>query len=137
MAKALRSYAQTSVSPGQSREGIEQLLRRVGVEVWRWTTGPAVEGIEFALPRPGKADVGYRLVIRFENQAERGRMLRVLYWYLKSKIEAIEEGLVSMEQEFLSHMLMPGGDTVYEAVAAEGLERLVAPAAIALPSPRG
>jgi len=135
--KALRSYAQTSVSPGQSRENIEKLLRRVGVEAWRWTTGPDVEGIEFALPRPGKAAAGYRLVIRFENQAERGRMLRVLYWYLKSKIEAIEEGLVSMEQEFLSHMLMPGGDTVYEAVTAEGLERLVAPAAIALPAPRG
>ena len=132
----LRSYADTRVPSSRSREQIETLLKRVGVDAFRWTTTSGGEAIEFIWPHEGES-LGFRLVIHTEEDRQRARMLRVLFWYLKTKIEAIEAGLVDMEQEFLPHMLMPGGQTVYEATReAGGFERLAGPTSIALPEGR-
>ena len=137
LARCLPSYANTTVPAGRSREVIEELLRRVGVDAFRWTTINETEGIEFRWPRPEGSPIAFRLLIHFESPSQRAQMLRVLYWYLKSKIEAVEAGLVDMEQEFLPHMLMPSGQTVYEAtVEAGSFERLAGPSTIALPEGR-
>lgn len=130
---SLPSYAQTRVQPGQSRDSIEKLLTRIGVDLFRWTTMAGTEGIEFRWPRPESSPVAFRFLIHFDSPTKRAQMLRVLYWYLKSKVEAIEFGLVDMEQEFFPQMLTPGGQTVYEAVQDSGMERLVGPDMIALP----
>jgi len=130
----LPSYASTRVAPGQSRDGIEKLLERIGVDLFRWTTMANTEGIEFRWPRPEGEPIGFRFAIHFDSPAKRAQMLRVLYWYLKSKIEAIELGLVDVEQEFFPQMLTQGGRTVYESVQERGLEELVGPDLIALPA---
>lgn len=135
--RSLQSYAHTGVSAGQSRDSIERLLARIGADVFRWTTMGNAEGIEFRWPRKEREPLGFRFVIRFETPKERAQMLRVLYWYLKSKIEAIEFGLVDVEQEFLPQMVTEGGRTVFEAVQSEGMDRLVGPDLIALPASAG
>ena len=132
--RSLTSYAHTRVSPGQSRDVIEKLLARIGVEAFRWTNTVNAEGIEFMWPRPEGSSVGYRLVIHFGSQAQRAQMLRALFWYLKAKIEAIEFGLLDTEQAFLPHMLTPGGQTVFERVQEGGMEALIGPDMIALPT---
>lgn len=131
--RSLRSYAQTNVSPGQSRDVIEKLLGRIGVDAFRWTNTVQAEGIEFMWPRPEGAPIGYRLVIHFDAPAKRAQMLRALFWYLKAKIEAIEFGLLDTEQAFLPHMLTPGGQTVFERIQDGNVEALIGPDLIALP----
>ena len=134
---SLRSYAETKVSPGQSRDTIEKLLRRIGVDIFRWTSTADAEGIEFRWPRPEGAPVGFRLVIHFDTARERAQMLRALFWYLKAKIEAIEFGLLDVEQAFLPHMLTPGGQTVYDRIREGDMEALIGPDILALPAGGG
>jgi hypothetical protein len=109
-------------------------VARIGVDAVRWTTMADQEGIEFRWPRPESTPLAFRFTIAFDSPTKRAQMLRVLYWYLKSKIEAIEMGLVDLEQEFLPQMLTQGGRTVYESVQDRGMEQLVGPENIALPS---
>ena len=130
---SLHSYAETRVTPGQSHDAIEKLLRRIGVDAFRWESTVDAEGILFRWPRPNDSPVAFRLVIHFDSERRRAQMLRALFWYLKAKIEAIEFGLVDIEQEFFSHRLTSGGQTVYEAVQDGGLESLVSPEIVALP----
>ena len=47
---------------------------------------------------------------------------RALALMVKAKLEAVSSGIVTFEQEFLPHIVLPGGATVYEHVA-EGVER--------------
>lgn len=46
--------------------------------------------------------------IREHNEQEGRRIWRVIYWSLKSRMEAVEEGLETFEQAFLSHLVDPG-----------------------------
>ena len=43
---------------------------------------------------------------------------RALALLVKAKLEAVESGIVTFEQEFLPHIVMPDGDTVYQHVKA-------------------
>lgn len=131
--RSLQSYAETRVSPGQSHDAIERLLRRIGVDAFRWESTVDAEAILFRWPRPNDTAAAFRLVIHFDSERRRAQMLRALFWYLKSKVEAIEFKLVDIEQEFFSHRLTSGGQTVYEAVLDGGLESLVSPEIVALP----
>ena len=62
--------------------------------------------------------------------AEERRLWRSLAALVKAKMIAVDDGLVEFEEEFLPHVLMANGETVYErshqAIAAEyqtGAER--------------
>jgi hypothetical protein len=131
---SLPTYASTRVPPGRSRDVIEALLQRIGVDAVRWTTMAAEETVEFRWPRANGSPLAFRLMVPFDSPKKRAQMLRALYWYLKSKIEAIELGLVDLEQEFFPQMLTQGGQTIYESVQDHGFQRLIGPDSIALPS---
>lgn len=48
-------------------------------------------------------------------EQEHRRMWRVLYWSLKARMEAIEEGLETFVQAFLPHVVDPGsGQTIWQ-----------------------
>lgn len=49
-------------------------------------------------------------------QMERSRW-RVLHLVVKAKLEAVESGITSVEQEFLAHVVLPNGRTVFEETA--------------------
>lgn len=51
-----------------------------------------------------------------EQEAETRRKWRVLILLLKAKLEAIADGETTVEREFLSDLVIPGGQTVGEAL---------------------
>jgi len=111
------AYKNTDVPIHKSREGIEKLLMRVGARGFRWESDlqASREAIAAILNWEGRT-VGFRLGVQYEKGDERNRrqVMRALYWYLKSKIEAIEFGLFDLEEEFLPYLLTASGRTVSE-----------------------
>ncbi len=106
----MAKYAQyTSVSVARSRTQIEDCLERYGassfVSGWDRARGISAVGFEFN-----------GLVFRIEisipadctAQEERQRW-RVLLLVLKAKLEAVECGISTVEEEFLAYVMTPGG----------------------------
>lgn len=130
MATTLKSYSGTSVSPAQSRQHIEELLVKVGAKGFRWasTVGyPGREGLEAIIEWEGRP-FSFRIEVSFEDERRRRQLMRALYWYLKTKIEAVQLGLVDLEHEFLPYLLTSEGRTVYEQLRASLPKMLAAPA---------
>ncbi len=129
--QSLISYANTSVSSGRSKEQIEAMLQKVGAVGFRWDSGLPGEVCGFeqlgAIIEWNGRKLAFRLKIEYEDERERKRMLRALYWYLKVKIEAVQLGLVDLEQEFLPFMLAPSGKTMYEELGGSDIRLLAAP----------
>lgn len=133
-------YAEkTGVSSDRSRAEIEKTLRRYGAErfVYGWGPGEAQIGfhiggraIRFRLPMPDAgADEFVRTPTRRTprtpeaqaaayEQAVRQRW-RALSLVIKAKLEAVEAGITSIEDEFLAHIALPSGATVGEWVGPQ------------------
>lgn len=135
--QSLKSYAHTSVGAGRTKEQIETLLKKVGAIGFRWDShipyedefGVGAEGDEqlSALIQWHGRKLAFRLRIEYVTEREQRQNLRALYWYLKAKIEAIEFGIVDLEQEFLPYMLAPSGKTVYDELGGSSVRLLAAP----------
>lgn len=129
-----RFAADTSVAADRSRAEIEQILTRYGASeyMYGWREGNAVvqfslvgRHIRFILPLPSKLDPAFtrtptrgteRDPIAAEKaweQATRQRW-RALCLVIKAKLEAVESGITTTEQEFLAHTVLPDGRTVGE-----------------------
>ena len=71
-------------------------------------------------------------------EQEERRIWRVLYWSIKARMEAVEEGVETFHQAFLAHMVDPGSNrTIWEnirgqvdagalQIGGQGLRELVA-----------
>jgi hypothetical protein len=124
--------ANTSVSVENSKMEIERLLRRYGASKFAsgWDETRAVVNFEahkrlikFVLPLPPKEDYGKtdsgrqrhnaKLQEKAWEQGCRSRW-RALALIIKAKLEAVESGITSFEQEFAVHVVLPGGGTVGE-----------------------
>lgn len=125
-------YAQqTTVSSEKSRNEIERILMRWGASSFMYGTSPsraivAFEAygrrVQFRLPMPDRdADEFKRTPARRNvrtpeqreaayEQAVRQRW-RALALVIKAKLEAVEAGITEFEDEFLSHIMLPGGQT--------------------------
>jgi hypothetical protein len=132
-------YAEaTNVSSETSRAEIERTLTRYGADAFHygWSAGRAVIGfvadgrqIRFELPLPdrnsseftetptGRARTESAAAKEYE-QAVRQRW-RALGLMVKAKLEAVEAGIVTFEDEFLPHTVMPDGRTVAQQIGAE------------------
>ncbi|HCB04269.1 MAG TPA: hypothetical protein DEQ43_08495 [Nocardioides bacterium] len=126
-------YAQnTNVSSEASRNEIERTLRKFGATefAYGWQQGHAAVGfvisgrqVRFVLhmpdpndrefthtptrrtPRsPGEAEKAYEQVVR-----QRWRALAAV---IKAKLVAVQEGIVTIEEEFLAHFVLPSGATM-------------------------
>jgi len=127
-----RYTAHTEVSADRSRSEIERILTRYGATkfMYGWQEEAAMiafelsgRQIKFLLPLPRKDDPqfartpGRRLLrspeqrVQAWEQATRQRW-RALALIIKAKLEAVESGVVSLEEEFLAHTLLPDGRTV-------------------------
>lgn len=131
------SFAEgTSVSVEKSRAEIEKLLSRYGASKFAcgWD-GPRVmlgftakgRTIRFILTMPDKSDERFRLTpsrkwARSESEAlaaweqECRRGWRALALVIKAKLEAVESGIATFEDEFLAYTVLPGGQTVSEHI---------------------
>lgn len=132
------TYAnKTQVSSEKTRIEIEKVLLKYGASefayAWRddearIAFAMADRRIMFRLPLPDRNDPQFRFTpvtrdIRSKvaqeaayEQAVRSRW-RALLLIVKAKLEAVEAGIVTLESEFLAHILLPDGTTVYDQVA--------------------
>ncbi|MET7395582.1 hypothetical protein ABZS66_19040 [Dactylosporangium sp. NPDC005572] len=124
----------TEVSSDRSRTEIEKTLRRYRATAFAygWDAAAATVMFEiahrrvlFRLPMPNRNDRefthtpsrGYRRSEASIDEAyEQGvrQRWRALALVIKAKLEAVEAGITTVEQEFLAHIVMPDGRTVGE-----------------------
>lgn len=125
----MRFAQHSSVSPERSRAEIEQLLKRYGATTFGYATSEKEAMVQFRhkdrvvrfqIPMPTDKDVAVTASGRYRNdskyeifreQAIRQRW-RALMLVIKAKLEAVETGITTFEQEFLAHIVMPDGKTV-------------------------
>lgn len=134
------TYARTTtVDESKTKEDIERVLRRYGatsfVSGWdadRAMIGFTVRGrqVRFVMPMPDRQAREFthtpeRKTPRTKaaadkefEQAVKSRW-RSLYLVIKAKLEAVETGLVTFEEEFAMHTVLPSGRTVAEHVLPE------------------
>jgi hypothetical protein len=151
-----QSYQDTSVPVSRSQEGIRTLLQKHGTRAVNFSEdwGLAQLGFQFVkmkkVPseKPGETyeiplivkmsipmwkDPKYKLRATANEVAQRERQVwRALYWYIKSQLEAVEFGLRTFEDVFMSDIQMSQdgrtiGDFVRGAIAAG---RLALPAEV-------
>lgn len=162
----MTSYAaRTEVAPDKSLREIEQTLSRFGAtkfiymrddDARRALIGFAVAGQPFRVnvPLPDPDAREFRLTAQGRpraitaraeayQQAVRSRW-RAAVLYIKGVLVAVEEGLLTFEQAFVGHALLPGNVTLAEDVsrqlpAAREAGRIPAlmPGLPALPAPKG
>lgn len=126
--------ADTSVSSDRSRAEIERILFRYGAEAFAYATERSRAQIAFEiggrrvifrLPLPDRDSEEFTLTpskkwarsdeeaAKAYEQAVRQRW-RALALVIKAKLEAVEAGITTIEDEFLAHIAIPGGSTVGE-----------------------
>jgi hypothetical protein len=121
----------TSVSVEKSRAEIEKLIVRYGATSTAFMNAPGRalimfeaknRKIVFELPLPSQDEKRFERDGRGSHrspdkklevweQACRQRW-RALALVIKAKLEAVESGITTFEDEFLSHIMMPDGQTV-------------------------
>jgi hypothetical protein len=130
-------YAQdTSVSSDRSRAEIERTLSRYGAQqfMYGWDQDSALVGfvargrqVRFLLPLPDRNDREFthtptRGTRRSDSQIETAyeqavrQRWRALALVIKAKLEAVEAEIVSFDEEFGMHFMLPNGKTVGEAI---------------------
>jgi len=134
------AYAERSeVTSDKSRAEIERTLRRYGATsfAYGWTNTEARVMFEmanrhvmFRLPMPNRNERRFThtaardyprepdAVDRAYEQAVRQRW-RALSLVIKAKLEAVDAGITTVEQEFLAHIVLPDGSTVSDWVAPQ------------------
>jgi hypothetical protein len=124
-------YAETEISPERTKAEIEKLLKMNGVEDIQWTTMKGETTLKFFWDITLKGE-NKRILFEFKppyipakrrtwqnNKYEiitvnlESQSFRLLWHYLKNKLDAVRWGLVSMEKEFLSQAIisLPNGTT--------------------------
>lgn len=136
------SYAKnTTVSAARSEAEIKDLLRKYGADQYMSGEGGgrAIIGfscrerkVRFELRFPAKDDERFTHVKRAnryykEKRTEKGaaeayeqeirRLWRALALVIKAKLEAVDSGITTFENEFLAHIILPDGSTVGATVA--------------------
>lgn len=136
-------YTGTQVAPERTKAEIEMMLRKYGAEGIQWTdtrdggswrsvlrflVEVEVQGVRKKIGievSPPAVSMRKRMGGRVVNTDATPQAMRILYWWLKSKLEAVSYGMDSAEREFMSHILysLPGkggprtvGDIVEEAI---------------------
>lgn len=129
-----RYAANTDVSAEKSRAELERTLARYGADqfMYGWDGDRAVVGfrmearhVRFVLTMPARNEQRFthtpeRGLARTPAQAEAAweqatrQRWRALNLVVLAKLEAVESGISSFEDEFLAHILLPDGSTAGE-----------------------
>lgn len=131
-----RYASATTVSTEKSRAEIERILRRYGADAFSYGWEDSPQGaravimfrargrnIRFDLPLPSKSEKRFwqtpsgrktRRPEDAEREWEQGcrQRWRALALAVKAKLEVVESGIQSFEEEFMPYILLPDGRTV-------------------------
>lgn len=115
-----RFAEKTRVPVGQTRNEIEQILKRYGAKAFMSGQNATEAVIAFeakdrrVMFRLAMPDA--RKFIGDKFAQEERRLWRALGMCIKAKLEAVESGIASFEDEFLANIVMPDGQTVADHV---------------------
>lgn len=134
--------AGTEVPADRSRAEIERLLQRFGAEqfIYGWDGDQAAIGFRLAgravrisITLPSSTNPAFAMTAtgrrrsdtaaRDEYEKEVRRRWRALAAVIKAKLVAVEEGISTIEREFLADMLLPSGQTLGDELVPR-LDRL-------------
>jgi len=144
-------YINTDITPEKTQAEIKKLLEDHGIEDIQWTTYHGQTYLEFIwhLELGGvQKEISFRFTLptipstkrswtglRYENIIVNllAPAYRLLWHYLKNKLDSVEWGLETMEKEFFSHAVvaLPSGEKttigdqigkIYEQVSSPALE---------------
>lgn len=134
----MAEYAKnTAVNSESSRAEIERILTRWGADEYAYMmrateaqVGFTYHGmrVRFVLPLPDRNDPeftrhsrGQRTPSAASNAYEQAvrQKWRALALVVKAKLEAVESGISTFEEEFYAHLVLPNGQTIFEATAVE------------------
>ena len=129
--------ANTSVSSEKSRAEIEATLARYGASHFGYMTSPTgaqvafqygSRQIRFILELPDRTEKrfthhsrGARTATAAAEAYEQAvrQKWRALALVVKAKLEAVESGITTFEQEFYAHTVLPSGRTVFEETSEQ------------------
>lgn len=134
-------YAErTTVAPEKTRAEIEMTLTRFGADAFmygwngdqaviqfRYKHGNLYRQVRFVLPMPTESEfrVGRNYTVRTAAQQKAAweqeirRRWRSLLISIKAKLDAVESGIFTFDQEFLAHVVLPDGRTTGEWLAPQ------------------
>jgi len=123
----------TKVPVERSKIEIERTLNRYGIEEFFYGTSPRGDGIgfkyngrtiRFGIPLPKRKD--FRDTATGEADYKRAirQQWRILLLALKAKLELVDAGLTTFEDEFLAQTCLQGGRTVGDALQPQIEEML-------------
>ena len=115
----------TSVSVDRSKAEVEKILTKYGADQFSsgWTGDKIVvmfrmnnRYIRIEMSTPTKGDIG-RVIrggysVEEKVAAENRRRWRALVLYVKAKLESVESNIISFEEAFMAHIILPNGKTV-------------------------
>ena len=111
--RTVKAYKHTAVNWGKSQAQITKLLEQQGIQDIRFTFLQTQNSLicEFNYPTKieGKdVSVGVRIVLPIpkEDESAKNQIHRALFYYLKTKFEALNFGLVEFVQEFMPHLVV-------------------------------
>lgn len=130
----------TSVSAAKSKAEIEEILTRYGADKFMYGADEKQATvmfeydkitIRFTVPLPDKTSEEFLLsghvpprkrsqadAYRHWEQATRQRW-RALCLVIKAKLEAVETGITTFQDEFLAHIVTPSGRTIGETIGGQ------------------
>lgn len=119
----------TTVPVARSKQNIEELLVSYGIEESFSGRSPRGDGIgwkykskvyKMSVPVPSKEDKTDK---QYEQEVR--QRWRILYMSMKMKLEEIDAGVISFEDQFLAQMSLPDGSTVADFMRLpENIRRL-------------
>lgn len=130
----MAAYAEgTTVSPEKSQADIAGLLLKYGANgfSYGWDDGKAAvmfrahgRIVRFAVPLPEESERRFQVSAagrsrrdpRAAYDAEVRRRWRAMHLVIKAKLEAVETEGTTFEDEFMAHIVLPGGMTVADTI---------------------
>ena len=110
----------TQVPVSKSRTEIEAIVLRYGADqfgsAFDQTGGRAMVQFRIASPQNRKQPWLVRFILPLPHQdpQDQRQRWRALVLCIKAKLEAVESGIATIEEEFLAHIVVPGGGTFGE-----------------------
>lgn len=128
--------AGTNIDESKSRMEIERILKRYGASkfMFGWDDNASMivfeaynRRIKFLLPTPTieefretpKGKIRTRKIMEIAHDLETKRRWRALALVIKAKLEAVNSGISTFEQEFMANILLPDGETVGEWISPQ------------------
>jgi hypothetical protein len=111
--RTVKAYKHTAVNWGKSQAQITKLLEQKGIQDIRFTFLQTQNSLICEFNYPTKLDdkdvnVGVRILLPIpkDDEQAKNQIHRALFYYLKTKFEALNFGLVEFIQEFMPHLVV-------------------------------